>query len=323
MATRNFRYICDNVKAIPNADGKSTKYRVVGIPYGGPEFLGKKDLHGQYFDNVTDYGRDENGELLVKTLYVYYDHALRNSMKEAIGSATFLEETDDGLVYEIEVSKSNRYHDMLLALAEKKFLGVSSQPVQTSVEIDAKTQHIKRWHPAEISFTAMPANPLAVVEIMKSFDIGEDMIALYKTFAKDFEEVEETESTVDTEIEQPNTILDENSLSNEIEELFDDVETVEETPEVINQIKALTDLVTTLTAEVTALKAALADGNKEVIKHIIITQNGIKSFAGKVAKDVKFKIQQDVEEEAQMSEAEKEAQHALKTNTRLPGPKGR
>lgn len=326
MANRIFKYIGDNVKAIPNEERQSTIFRVIGHPYGGPKYLNSKDLQGEFFAKDTDYGRNDNNELLVKTVFAYYDHALRNSMKEAIGSATFVEETDDGLVWDIEVSRKNRYHNMLLALAEKKFLGVSSQPVQTSVEIDADTGFIKRWHTAELSFTPMPANPLAeVVGILKSFDMSDEVVAVYTEFVKDFEEtavdVEEAQ-----EEETPAPVVEEevneDSLSNEIDQMFD-TPTEPVVSELLTDVKSLLALVTALQVEVKALQDAMAAGNKEVVKQVIVTQNGIKSFASKVAHDVKFKIQKDADEEEQMSEDEKAAQDELKKKHSLPGPKGK
>lgn len=173
------RYFVPSVKIL-NQTEESTVFRAVGVPFGGPEWLGGKDLHNEFFDRTkTDLGKNSQGEVIVKEIYAYYDHALNDSIgMDRIGYAKFYQETDAGQIWDIEVQRAYRYHDMLLTLAQKGLLGASSQPVQTSVEIDWESGLIKQWHPVEISLTPSPANPNAVVDVVKSLGIDLDQFLL-------------------------------------------------------------------------------------------------------------------------------------------------
>jgi hypothetical protein len=179
------RYFVPSVKILEQTE-TSTVFRAVGVPFGGPEWLGGKDLHNEFFDRTkTDLGKDSNGEVIVKNIYAYYDHALNDSIgMDRIGYAKFYQETDQGQIWDIEVQRAYRYHDMLLTLAQKGLLGASSQPVQTSVEIDWESGLIKQWHPVEISLTPSPANPNAVVDVVKSLGIDLEQFLLDHAIVK-------------------------------------------------------------------------------------------------------------------------------------------
>lgn len=164
------------VKYIKTLDD-STVVRTLGVPYAGPDYLDHKDLQGEYFSKDTDFGFITvagNREPVISRGHSFYDHAWHDVFgKEPIGVSKFLKETEAGQWWDIEIERSYRYHDFLLQLAQKGILGASSQPIQSSVEIDGDTGFIKRWHTAEISLTPSPANPLAIVELARSMDLDD------------------------------------------------------------------------------------------------------------------------------------------------------
>lgn len=266
---------------IKSSDSDKTVFEVVGIPYGGPEYLNGKDLHGERFTKNTDYGKDLQGNVVVNTIYAFYDHALNDVIgRDQIGYAKFFQETDEGQVWEIEVMRAYRYHDMLLALAQKNLLGASSQPVQTAVEIDYESGEIKRWYPAEISLTPTPANPNAVAQVMKSFNME------YKV--EDVVEEELNKKPEDDKVEDQDT--PELDLASEIEDAFAD------TPEG----ELLTDVKSTLAAlvaDVAAIKTALNEAKEADTKtaanvvslalEVGKINAGLKTFALQVAKTLK------------------------------------
>ena len=218
------RYFVPHVKVLSQTD-TATVFRTVGVPFGGPEWLGGKDLHGEFFDNRTNLGKDAAGIVAVDRIYAYYSHALNDAVgKDLIGYAKFYQETDAGQIWDIEVQRAYRYHDMLLSMAQKDLLGASSQPVQTSVDIDFDSGWIKQWHPAEISLTPQPANPNALATL-KEFNID---IKEYEMKA-DGEEPEAAPEPdpVDpaADATDPDGTTDpaaEPTLEDEIEEIFDE-----------------------------------------------------------------------------------------------------
>lgn len=303
-----------SVKVLKSDDDK-TVFRVVGIPYGGPEYLGGKDLHGEFFAPDTDYGKDENGEVVVKTIYAYYDHALNDAIgRDNIGYAKFYQENqDEGQIWDIEVRRAYRYHDMLLALAEKNLLGASSQPVQTAVDIDWESGKIKQWHPVEISLTTSPANPNAVAEVMKSFNLELDEGKMKKKteedVKEDVEQVEESETS---------------TLAEDIENVFDETEGDVDLD--VSEIKSmLTDILTQL-GELKSAQSKTLEGQVELVKELGIVKSGLKTFAANVAKRLRMEVKTIADENEQMSDEERNVKNELekesksKTTSRSPIP---
>lgn len=300
MNKRTFKYIAYDVTQHETKEN-STVFRVVGNPFGGPSYLNGKDLEGQFFSKSTDFGKI--GEALaVPQIFAYYDHALRDNNKDLIGVAKFFAEEDRGLVWDIEVDKRYRYHDMLVQLAEKKFLGASSQPVQTSVEIDWESGNIKRWHNAEMSLTPTPMHPEAVVEVMKSFNVEEVVIA---TYLKSIEVVEDAPAE--------NT-----DLGAEIENLFSNDNRDEAAPDLVAMAAAITSLTEKIdaigtrvgTVETNQVKSDTA--SRDILKGVLDVRNGLKTFAVNVAKELRFKVN-ELEEEDSLSDEERNARQMAKS----------
>lgn len=313
----------------------STVFRVLGVPYGGPEYLEGKDLHGEYFDKTTDFGWDPTIAADAPRVPViarglsFYDHAFHPKFgTEPIGVAKFYAETDDGQWWDIEVRRAYQYHDFLLTLAQKDMLGASSQPIQTSVEIDydwgegTGDGKIKRWHTVEVSLTPTPANPLAVVEVAKSFEGMFDEDALKQLGRKrtkvktvvvnaevpEFEEEDEDDESLEQVVAQ--VFAEEPDEDTAEAEIVDDAPT-EEVGTVPDDVKALRADVTALIDAVASLtdlvsKAFEADVDRTSKLHRTVTElnTGMKAFAKSVAEGLRERVRVDALE---MSEAERSA----------------
>jgi hypothetical protein len=314
MKKRKFdaRYFVPNVKIESQTD-EATTFRVVGIPYGGPEWLDGKDLHNEKFDKTTDFGKNAAGEMVVKTIYAYYDHALNDSVgRDRIGYANFYQETDVGQIWDIEIQRAYRYHDMLLTMAQKGLLGASSQPVQTSVEIDYDTGLIKRWHPAEISLTPTPANPDAVVAIAKSFGfIMKDGDLEDETDPAEGDVDEDDEGDEGDEVVDPAQAID---------DLFNDEEGEEgEEAAVLDLVKALKPVSDAITQLTTSMQEIVTRMDKQEIaqatanKGLMIGVQQLKTAQVRFAEHVATRLKLNIPKLDDRSDAEREADrlHAI------------
>lgn len=299
MDKKLFKSASSSAVRVKSTTDQSTIFEIVGVPYGGPSFLQGKDFHGEKFTKETNYGKNAQGTMVVDTIYAFYDHALNDLVgKDLLGYAKFIEDTDEGLIYEIEVDKAYRYRNMLLALAEKNLLGASSQPVQTAVDIDENTGIIKQWFPVEISLTPTPANPNAVAQVLKSFNMDYKMEdSVEEDMNKD------TQETTDVETD----------LSKEIEQAFEDAPTQEEIT--VTEIKAL---VVALQTELASIKAENAKSAANVVAlgvEIGKINTGLKTFALSVAKSLKSQVTDTLKALDKKSQVETEIEQELDGDT--------
>lgn len=193
-------------------DDQKVVYRVLGVPFGGPE---KKDLHGEYFSKDTYFGDDIHPEPLpVAAMYNHHTHEFLGGSGDPkdtliVGSAKYLETTDEGRWYELELLKQSRYFNLIEQLNAAKALGLSSQCFGGVKMTDDTTGHIQRWIVNEISFTPTPAEPATIGQVE----------AIYKSLGIDLPEapVEEKseEAPVSPVQEEP-----EETLESEIEAMF-------------------------------------------------------------------------------------------------------
>src|SRR5271157_2076311 len=141
----------------------------LAVPYGGP-FEGK-DIQGEYFTKDTDLceawfpgGRP-----------ILYQHGLDPEIKaDVVGHDTAIIKKDDGRWIQGQLNKSYKYWEALKALikAGKLYLSSSSVPHLVTKALDGA---ITRWPWVETSLTPTPANPLAVISVLKAI---EDLEAL-------------------------------------------------------------------------------------------------------------------------------------------------
>ena len=299
---------------IKSSDSTKTVFEVVGVPYGGPAFLGGKDLQGERFTKSTDFGRDLGGAFVVETIYSFYDHALNDGIgKQQIGFAKFFQETEQGQLWNIEVSKAYQYHDFIYAMAQANLLGASSQPVQTAVEID-EDGNIKRWPLAEISLTPTPANPAAVMQLMKSLNMEFKMeVGMEEELNK--ENVEET---------KPETEVDETpDLAAVIESAFEETPVDAELSDVKSILAELVKSVASLTTAMAEIKTDTAKSvtdQKALAVEIGKINAGLKSFAVSVAKSLKTQVKQTIVDLDKKSEVETEVEGEVEDEANLRPP---
>lgn len=149
--------------AVKFADGSDDTIEGIGIPFGGP--IAGKDIQGESFTKSTDFCIDwfEKRPLL-------YDHALNGTIKTyKVGDVVAAESTDDGIFVKAELNKRGRYYNIVRKLIDQQALGFSSGAVPYLVQTDAN-KNITRWPWFELSLTATPANPDAVVYAVKASD---------------------------------------------------------------------------------------------------------------------------------------------------------
>ncbi len=299
---------------IKSSDSTKTVFEVMGVPYGGPAFLGGSDLQGERFTKSTDFGRDLGGAFVVDTIYSFYDHALNDGIgKQQIGFAKFFQETEQGQLWNIEVSKAYQYHDFIYAMAQANLLGASSQPVQTAVEID-EDGNIKRWPLAEISLTPTPANPAAVMQLMKSLNMEFKMeVGMEEELNK--ENVEET---------KPETEVDETpDLAAVIESAFEETPVDAELSDVKSILAELVKSVASLTTAMAEIKTDTAKSvtdQKALAVEIGKINAGLKSFAVSVAKSLKTQVKQTIVDLDKKSEVETEVEGEVEDEANLRPP---
>lgn len=209
MPVRNRKIVVDaKVTVIKNADGV-LKFRLLGIGFGSKDH---RDLDGEFFTKDTDYSDDifpvkglNYDHLPIWTDNVYASRVLKTKL---IGTAKFVETTEEGRWYEVEVSKAEAYHEYLAKLAEKGYLGASTQAMPGSVTVMA-TGEITDWAETAMALTVHPANPDTVNnvnEMAKSANIP-----LYEAIQKSLEDKAEKDALAAAEAEAGNANEDEDA----------------------------------------------------------------------------------------------------------------
>jgi hypothetical protein len=160
---------------ISGEDDRFTRLKVLVIGYGGPK---NKDFYGDYFTPKTDFG-----DKYVRTLKAYYDHHDSDNPhmtkdEQLIGRATFVEETEEGRWYLFEIDKAHRYHNAILELARKGWLGASTQAYPASVR-RLSDGFLATWHESEASLTVQPANYDTVGRV---YEVAEPYCLTVKSF---------------------------------------------------------------------------------------------------------------------------------------------
>lgn len=139
------------------------KIRVIGVPFGGPEYLGGKDLDNEYFSKSTDVGP-------LPVVLSYFHHGQDPDFgPELTGVAQKVGQSDEGWLYDVIVHRNHRYKDLLKRLAEEGHLGVSSTPYQATAQ-KSEDGLWKTWHVVELGLTPSPANPEARILVQKAME---------------------------------------------------------------------------------------------------------------------------------------------------------
>lgn len=144
-------------KALARAYGEPVKslaanpyrLRTRGIVWGGYDLLGDKFVRGE-----TDLGASRS----FVGMPVYWDHAVAGSpIKSQIGTVVYADEDDQGITFEIELDRSRRYVDDIVALERAGALGSSTGAINYLVK--RRNGTLKRWICGEISLTPEPIEP--------------------------------------------------------------------------------------------------------------------------------------------------------------------
>lgn len=138
-------------------------------PYNGPDFLGGKDWHGEFFSPSTDFALPWFGDWQRPLLY---QHGLDEAIKTDVVGRIKVEARDKGLWMQAQLDAASEYHNEIVALVTAKKLGASSGSVSHLVTKDARTGEIKRWPLIEGSLTPTPSHPdtVGVGYAVKSVD---------------------------------------------------------------------------------------------------------------------------------------------------------
>lgn len=288
---------------------------VVGIPFGGPAYLGNRDLDGEYFDKETDIGPLEVG-------LSYFSHAKDPYFgKDLIGLAhkKGLSE-EEGWIYRVIVDKRHKYLNLLKTLAKERLLGASSTPHQRSAEKDANG-HWKRWHWFEVALTPVPNNPLADQIIEK--ELGEELEmakANASTKEKEAEVTPAQETPAETPAVEEKQETPAESLSEQLEKAFDEVtnEKDADTEETVTISKADFEK---LVADVSALKNDQANLGKSLEKSLGEIKTALPTLGTLIAKTLKGQVIEDARKSAPERHAEKSLntqQQPNRSNSKLP-----
>lgn len=134
------------LKFLSAPDNSPYRIRKMGVVWGG------SDLVGDTFTRDTDLGGDRS----YVGMPVYYDHA-QGDVKAQVGRVVGAEETDEGIIFDIELDRAKRYADSLMRLERARALGASTGA--PSHLVSRKAGVLERWIISEISLTPEPAEP--------------------------------------------------------------------------------------------------------------------------------------------------------------------
>ena len=155
-------------------------------PFGGPDYLGGKDWHGEFFAPSTDFALDWFSDWQRPLLY---QHGLDGAIKTDVVGRIKVEVRDKGLWMQAQLDASHEYHDEIAKMVGSGALGASSGSVGHLVQTDRKSGEIKRWPLIEGSLTPTPANPQAHVGYaIKSVDAVKHLAIIGSTPPAKFSE---------------------------------------------------------------------------------------------------------------------------------------
>lgn len=287
-----------------NADGDLV-IPVIGVPFGGPQELGGRDYHGEYFDATTDTGP------LMEVLS-YFDHGFDQHFGgDLIGKAYRKSmDPDTGWIYDIVVSRRHRYFEALQKLAEENLLAASSSAYPYTTE---RTEYgkIKRWHVIEVSLTPEPANPLAV-------QTAKSLVSKQKELG-----MPEETGIAPTPTSEPVSGTGEElvkSIAKAVEDVMADApEPVEAEAVVLEPVFDIAGAFAQLNARLDALEADVKSV-KSLQSGVEDIKTALPALAAQIAASVSYKVGSKVRDEARKSEPEKVAEAVIETKaaSRIP-----
>lgn len=161
---------------IVSQDEVKTVLRIPVSRFGSPE---SKDLHDEYFKKDCYFGDDT-----IKTKFGLYEHLMnpehnpyapKSVQAQVLGPATLVKTDDMARWFDFEIMRANQYHDYVIALNEKGWLGTSTQCFPYGKDADSDGG-IKTWLESEVTLTPTPADQHLIPELAalaKSFGLPE------------------------------------------------------------------------------------------------------------------------------------------------------
>jgi 2'-5' RNA ligase len=173
-------------KSIRELESGDLEIVVKGVPFGGPAYLGGKDIDQEYFSKSTNiyplpvvhtYFHHTDDPVYGKSHLGYAYHMSSDEL------ATLGLDPEEGHFYRVIVDKATKYKKALRLLAENKFLGASSTPYQKGV-VKGQDGHWDTWPVVEMTLTYAMSNPEAETIFAKAFQ-GDIEMAVKKLAVAD------------------------------------------------------------------------------------------------------------------------------------------
>lgn len=180
-----------------------------------------EDLHGEVFTKSTNFYLEELGT----EVPVLFNHN-KKEIRGAIGKAAIQAIDDVGILFDIIISRSNKYLDLIKKLVEAGRLGLSTGTAEQFYSKEGN--QIKEWGLIEISLTETPAEPRTIltleeVELLKSSEKSDELEELNVSF----NHIEIGENKMEDEVKVSETDAMLKSLEEKLAHLM---EIVEKTP---------------------------------------------------------------------------------------------
>lgn len=125
----------------------------------------KYDLDGEVFTKETNFFIDA-----VNYVPVLYGHN-RKEITEVLGKATISSITEEGILFDIIIQRSNKYFNLIKKLVEVGRLGLSTGALPQTMEKDGNI--IKQWQIGEISLVENPAEPSTIFTLQEIKNFSE------------------------------------------------------------------------------------------------------------------------------------------------------
>lgn len=298
----------DTIEYVKSVDVTDTHVEIVvrGVPFGGPDYLNNRDLHGEYFSEKTFVGLPE-----VNRFYSYFEHNKDDLFKsifgdEPIGYAERMDRDDTGWLYKIYIDRRKKYANLLHRLAEAKALDASTTPFQRGVR-KSEDGHWDLWPVTEVALTVNPANPLAEQIIQKSLaDLGDTELQPRNTQSPDEtpEQTGETPEEVTTPEQETNAQVED--LAAQIEKAFGvpSQEDGQDKPTIYELVSDVNDRITKLNDRISNLEKSMSGDFSD-----------LKQAFPELARQIANALRGAVAQESRMSDAEKSAVNAIQNGS--------
>lgn len=162
----------------------------------------KYDLDGEVFTKNTNFFVDS-----INYVPVLYGHNAKE-IKEVLGKATISSITEEGVLFDIIIKRSNKYFWLIKKLVELGRLGLSTGALPQTLEKDGN--FIKQWQIGELSLVENPAEPSTIFTLKEIKYFSESSSESVETL----EELEE-DKNIKIEIIGENNKMETNSVENE------------------------------------------------------------------------------------------------------------